>query len=221
PGESVVSYVGWDGAAHGAIVTGDRARPEWEGVVERLRRYSHVVLLTGAEHPGTYGTKVDEVHAGVPPEAKAQVIRRLKSRGRVAMIGDGSNDAPALSEADLGIAFGAPTSLAAEAADIVIVGERLERVFWAFDLVVEARRRIRQNLGWALSYNAVAIPLAATGLLNPLFAALAMSASSIFVVLNAARPFGRGDPAAQSGTISTKPPPGPRLNSSDPRRVAG
>ncbi len=221
PGETVVSYVGWDGAAHGAIVTGDRARPEWESVVERLRTMSHVVLLTGAEHPGIYGTRVDEVHAGVPPEAKAQVIRRLKSRGRVAMIGDGSNDAPALSEADLGIAFGAPTSLAAEAADIVIVGGRLERVFGAFELVVEARRRIRQNLGWALSYNAVAIPLATSGLLNPLFAALAMSASSLLVVLNAARAFGRGEPAAESAAMSTKPPPGSGLNSSDPRRVAG
>jgi Cu2+-exporting ATPase len=187
-GESVISYVGWDGRAEGAIVIRDRSRPDWERVAEQLRKHSRVVLLTGAEHPNGYREHVDEVHAGVPPEAKAAVIRRLKAQGRVAMIGDGSNDAPALAEADLGIAFGAPTALAAEAADIVIPGKRLERVLDAFELIAVTRRRIRQNLGWALAYNAVAIPLAMAGFLNPMFAAIAMSASSILVVLNAARP---------------------------------
>ncbi|MCZ7564454.1 MAG: cation-translocating P-type ATPase [Burkholderiales bacterium] len=188
PGECVVSYVGWDGEAQGAIVTRDRPRPEWARVVARLRERSRVILLTGAEHPGGYVETVDEVLAGVPPEAKAAAVRRLKARGPVAMIGDGANDAPALAEADLAIAFGAPTTLAAEAADIVIPGERLERVLDAFALIGSTRRRIRQNLAWALTYNAVAIPLAMAGLLNPLFAALAMSTSSIFVVLNATRP---------------------------------
>lgn len=198
-GESVISYVGWDGRAEGAIVTRDRSRPEWEQVAEQLRKHSRVVLLTGAEHPNGYQAHVDEVHAGVPPEAKAAVIRRLKARGRVAMIGDGSNDAPALAEADLGIAFGAPTALAAEAADIVIPGKRLERVLDAFELIAVTRRRIRQNLAWALAYNAVAIPLAMAGFLNPMLAALAMSASSILVVLNAARPMlGADDPAGEA-----------------------
>lgn len=207
-GESVVSYVGWDGIAEGAILTRDRSRPAWDRVVESLRRHCRVVLLTGAEHPNGYRQHVDEVHAGVPPEAKAAVIRQIKAKGRVAMIGDGSNDAPALAEADLGIAFGAPTALAAEAADIVIPGKRLERVLEAFLLIDVTRRRIRQNLGWALAYNAIAIPLAAAGLLSPLVAAVAMSVSSILVVINAARPILGKDLFEDEGEVAGQPEAG-------------
>jgi Cu2+-exporting ATPase len=195
----VVSYVGWDGRLQGVIVTTDQSRPEWEQVVDRLRQHCRVVLLTGAEHPSGYEERFDQVFAGVPPEGKAAVIRGLKSEGAVVMIGDGSNDAPALAAADLGIAFGAPTALAADAADVVIPGDRLERIFTAFELIGTTRRRVRQNLGWALLYNAVAIPLAVSGHLNPLFAAVAMSASSLLVVWNSARPIaslGLASPAA-------------------------
>ncbi len=187
PGDGVISYVGWDGVIQGAIVTHDRSRPEWEFVINRLRKRCRVVLLTGAEHPSGFEERVDEVFAGVPPEGKAAVIRQLRTQGTVVMIGDGSNDAPALAAADLGIAFGAPTALAADAADVVILGERLERVFETFDLISTVRRRVRQNLGWALLYNATAIPLAVLGLLNPLFAALAMSTSSLLVIWNSSR----------------------------------
>ncbi len=189
PGEGVISYVGWEGRARGAIVTRDRQRPEWEAVIDRLRENGRVILLTGAEHPSGYEERADAFHAGIPPEAKAAVIRQLRAEGRVVMVGDGSNDAPALAAADLGIAFGTPTPLAAEAADIVIPGDRLERVFTAFELIRTTRRRVRQNIGWALLYNAVAIPLAVTGVLNPLFAALAMATSSLLVVWNSSRPF--------------------------------
>ena len=181
------SYVGWDGEARGAIVTRDGSRPEWEGVVERLRQHCRVVLLTGAEDPSGFEASVDAAVTGVPPEAKAAVIRQLKAEGTVVMIGDGSNDAPALAAADLGIGFGAPSALAAEAADVIILGDRLERIFTAIDLIFSVRRRIYQNLGWALLYNAVAIPLAVFGLLNPLFAAIAMSSSSLLVVWNSSR----------------------------------
>lgn len=188
PAQSVISYVGWNGCAEGAIITRDQPRPDWRQIIDSLPAATRVVLLTGAEDPRGYEDGVDEVHAGVPPEAKTAVIRRLKEQGTVAMVGDGSNDASALAEADLGIAFGAPASLAAEAADIVIPGNRLETVLDALNLIGTTRRRIRQNLGWALGYNVVAIPLAMAGLLNPLFAALAMSASSLLVVWNAVRP---------------------------------
>ena len=187
-GEGVISYVGWDGVVHGAIITKDQSRYNWQQVIDRFEDNSRVVLLTGAEHPSGYEEHVHEVFVGVPPEAKAAVINGLKSEGSVIMIGDGSNDAPALAAADLGIAFGAPTALAAEAADIVIPGDRLEAVFDALNIISSTRRRIRQNLGWALLYNATAIPLAVAGVLNPLFAALAMSTSSLLVVWNSSRP---------------------------------
>lgn len=184
----VVSYVGWDGVVRGGIVTRDQPRPRWESVVERLRRRRSAVLLTGAASAEAYAARFDEAFAGVPPEAKAAVVRQLRRRGRVAMVGDGSNDAPALAEADLPIAFGTPTALAAQAAAIVVAGDRLDRVADALDIVDAARHRVRQNLVWALSYNAIAVPLAMSGLLNPLAAALAMVVSSLIVVWNATRP---------------------------------
>ncbi len=188
--------VGWDGRARGVIVVGDAPREEWTEAVEALSSGRDVVVITGDEGAAADRFRdvdgVDEVFAGVPPEAKAETVRRLRSRGTVAMVGDGSNDAPALAAADVGIALGSGTKLATDAADAVIVSDDLGSVAEAFDIAGGTHRRIRQNLGWAFLYNAVAIPLAISGLLNPLFAAVAMAASSTLVVLNSSRSLGSG-----------------------------
>ena len=200
--QAVNSYVGWDGEMYGVITTRDQPRPDWEQTVDRLRKQARIVLLTGAESAGDFEGKFDEIFSGIPPEGKAAVIRQLKSQGVVVMIGDGSNDAPSLAEADLGIAFGAPTALAADAADVIIPGDRLDHIFTTFEILQSIRRRIRQNLAWALLYNAIAIPIAVSGLLNPLFAALAMSSSSLLVIWNSSRSLGSFD---DSGELDHEP----------------
>ena len=185
--------VGWDGVVAGVIVVGDELRAGWDAVVSELAAGGkRVVVLTGdstaaarrfEDHPA-----VDEVFAEVPPEGKVETVRRLGARERIAMVGDGSNDAPALAAADLGISIASGTELAADAADAVLLEDRLAAVPELFDITRGTGRRIRQNLGWAFVYNAIAIPLAISGLLNPLLAALAMATSSVLVVTNSARP---------------------------------
>ncbi|WP_254766489.1 heavy metal translocating P-type ATPase [Salinilacihabitans rarus] len=188
--------VGWAGRARGVVVVGDSPREEWREAVETLSEGREVVVLTGDEGAAADRFRevdaVDEVFAGVPPEAKAETVRRLRSKGTVAMVGDGSNDAPALAAADVGIALGGGTTLAIDAADAVIVGDDLGAVAETFAIARGTNRRIRQNLGWAFCYNAIAIPIALAGLLNPLFAAVAMASSSVLVVLNSARSIGPG-----------------------------
>ncbi|WP_281194616.1 cation-translocating P-type ATPase [Halorubrum sp. F4] len=189
---NVPVFVGWDGRVRGVLVVGDGVREGWESVVTDLAdRGKRVVVLTGdsaaaarrfAEHPA-----IDEAFAGVPPEAKAETVRRIGAEERVAMVGDGSNDAPALAAADLGVSVASGTDLAADAADAVLLEDRLAAVPELFDVTTGTNRRIRENLGWAFAYNAIAIPLAVSGALNPLLAALAMGTSSLLVVSNSAR----------------------------------
>ncbi|ELZ44452.1 ATPase P [Halorubrum coriense DSM 10284] len=184
--------VGRDGAAAGYVVVGDELREGWEETVTALDDAGvEVIVLTGdderaatvfAEHDA-----VSSVFAGVPPEGKAEAVGRLKERGVTVMVGDGTNDAPALAAADLGVALGGGTAMAADAADVAIVDDELGSVATVFELARAAGRRVKGNIGWAFCYNAVAIPLAATGLLNPLFAAVAMGASSLLVVTNSSR----------------------------------
>ncbi|GAB6878380.1 heavy metal translocating P-type ATPase [Halorubrum gandharaense] len=184
--------VGSDGTVHGVIIVGDDVRDGWERLVTTLHEDGRrVVLLTGdsahaaqrfARHPA-----IDETFAGVPPEAKAETVRRLAATDRVAMVGDGSNDAPALAAADLGISIASGTDLAADAADAILLEDRLEAIPELFAITHGTNRRIHENLGWAFVYNAIAIPLAVAGLLNPLFAALAMATSSLLVVSNSTR----------------------------------
>ena len=201
----VPALVGWDGAARGVIVTGDRPRAGWAAVVDELADGREVVVITGDSreatapfdgHPG-----VSDVFAGVPPEAKAAVVDRLRARGRVAMVGDGTNDASALAAADVGIAIERGAALASDAADVVVTTDDLGAVTSVFELTRAARRRVRWNLAWAFGYNAVAVPLALAGLLNPLLAAVAMAGSSLLVVANSSRPLlGEDDTARGTGT---------------------
>jgi len=199
--------VGWDGSVAGVLVAGDDPRPEWRSAVADLAADRRVVVLTGddaaaaerfRDHPG-----VDDVFAGVPPEGKTAVVRRLADDETVAMVGDGVNDAPALAAADIGVALD-HTALAADAADAVVTGDDLDAVPDVFDLTAATNRRIRQNLAWAFCYNAVAVPLAVAGVLNPLFAATAMAASSLLVVANSTR---RLLDDADGGTSTDAAPP--------------
>ncbi|WP_435185301.1 heavy metal translocating P-type ATPase [Halobellus sp. EA9] len=187
---NVPVLVGWDGRVEGVLVAGDRPRPEWEAVVDDLAADRRVVVLTGDDSAAAARFRahdgVSEVFAGVPPEGKTAVVEQFAGDGTVAMVGDGVNDAPALAAADLGIALD-HTALAAGAADAVVTTEDLTAAPAVFDLTAATNGRIKQNLGWAFVYNAVALPLAVAGALNPLLAAVAMGTSSLLVVLNSSR----------------------------------
>jgi Cu2+-exporting ATPase len=185
--------VGRDGAATGVVVVGDRLRDGWADTLSSLADAGvEVVVLTGDDARAATVFRdhdaVTEVFAGVPPEGKAETVERLKRRGQTVMVGDGTNDAPALAAADLGIALGGGTAMAADAADVAVIDDDLASIETVFDLSRAAGRRVKGNIGWALCYNAIAIPLAVTGLLNPLFAAVAMGLSSLLVVTNSSRP---------------------------------
>jgi Cu2+-exporting ATPase len=183
--------VGWGGRARGLISVGDTPRDDWEDVVTALADTCRIVVLTGDDSAGAQYVRehpaIDEVFAGVPPDGKAETVRRLAADETVAMVGDGSNDAPALAAADVGIALESGTKLATDAADAVVLEGDIRRVPTVFSVAERTNRRIRENLAWAFLYNGVAIPLAITGYLNPLFAAVAMATSSLFVVVNSAR----------------------------------
>ena len=184
--------VGHDGTADGIVVVGDELRDGWEATVRSLSdRGVEVVVLTGDDERAATAFReheaVDRVFAGVPPAGKAETVARLAEGGETVMVGDGTNDAPALARSDLGIALGGGTAMAVDAADVAIVDDDLRSVEAVFELSSAAGRRIKQNLGWAFCYNGIAIPLAVTGLLNPLFAAAAMATSSLLVVSNSSR----------------------------------
>ena len=209
----VPTFVGWDGRARALLAVGDAPRTEWDAVVTDLGSEREIVVLTGDDERAAAQFErheaVDEVFAGVPPEAKAETVGRLRDRGTVAMVGDGSNDAPALATADVGIALGSGTDLAGSAADAVIVDRGLDAVSDVFDVAGGTHRRIRENLGWAFVYNLVAVPLAIAGLLNPLLAAVAMGASSLLVVTNSSRSIlpspaaSNDEPGATSSGVAT------------------
>ena len=187
-----------DGKLLGIIAVADTIKPESPQAVKELQNMGiHVVMLTGdnARTAKAIGAQagVDEVIAGVLPDGKEAVIRKLQRRGKVAMVGDGINDAPALTRADIGIAIGAGADVAIDAADVVLMQSKLSDVPTAVRLSRATLRNIHENLFWAFFYNSIGIPLAAGVLipfgltLNPMFGAAAMSLSSFCVVTNALR----------------------------------
>ena len=191
-------YFAADGRVLGLIAVADVIKEDSPQAVRELQNMGiHVVMLTGDNErtARAIGAQagVDEVIAGVLPDGKEQVIRDLQRRGKVAMVGDGINDAPALTRADMGIAIGAGADVAIDAADIVLMKSRLSDVPTAIRLSRATLRNIHENLFWAFFYNTIGIPLAAgvfipLGLtLNPMFGAAAMSLSSFCVVSNALR----------------------------------
>lgn len=183
----------------GIIAVADVIKEDSPQAISELRNMGiRVVMLTGDNEKtaNTIGTQagVDEVIAGVLPDGKEAVIRRLKKQGKVIMVGDGINDAPALTAANMGVAIGAGADVAIDAADIVLMKSRLSDVPAAVRLSRATLRNIRQNLFWAFIYNIIGIPLAAGVYsklfgwqMNPMFGAAAMSLSSFFVVTNALR----------------------------------
>ena len=191
-------YFSRDDQALGVIAVADVIKEDSPQAVRELQGMGvHVVMLTGDNErtARAIGAQagVDQVIAGVLPDGKEAVIRKLKQHGKVAMVGDGINDAPALTRADVGVAIGAGTDVAIDAADVVLMKSRLSDVPAAIRLSRATLRNIHENLFWAFFYNTIGIPLAAgvfipLGLtLNPMFGAAAMSLSSFCVVTNALR----------------------------------
>jgi Cu+-exporting ATPase len=191
-GKTVV-IVARDSQAVGAIGIADELKPLAKETIERLKQKGiGVVMITGDQTKTAEAIAkrigIEDVRAQVFPDQKLEIVKEAQSRGqKVAFVGDGINDAPALTQADLGIAVGSGTDIAIEAGQIVLVGGGPEKVIQAIEISRRTNRTIKQNLFWAFIYNVIGIPLAALGLLNPVIASAAMAFSSISVVLNSLR----------------------------------
>lgn len=191
-------FIAYGGQLAGLVALADTVKPGSAQAIGKLKAMGiETVMLTGDNRVTANAVaaqvKVDDVRAGVKPQEKEAEVRRIQARGKVAMVGDGVNDAPALARADVGIAIGAGTDIAMESADMVLMRSDLNDVAAAIGLSRATLRNIKQNLFWALIYNVICIPVAAGVLaplgisLNPMIAAAAMSCSSICVVCNALR----------------------------------
>ena len=192
---AAVVEVGCNDMTVGFITLEDSIRSDATAMLHKLDAMGIAPHMLSGDAPGAaqavaarLGIDTARVTAGVMPDGKADAVRELQQSGlRVAMVGDGSNDAPALASADIGIAMGGGTDVAIEAADITIMGDALPRVITAIQLSRAMWTTIVQNLGWAFGYNVAMIPLAMAGRLSPMLAAAAMAASSLCVVLNSMR----------------------------------
>ena len=178
-----------DGKALGLLALGDAPRDEAAETIARLRDAGvRTVLVTGDNaRASAYVARdlgLDEFYAEVLPGEKAELIRDLQKRGRTAMVGDGINDAPALMQADVGIAMGSGTDIAIDAADIIILNNRVSNVLEAREISREGYRKMLQNVSLAFLFNGVGVPIAATGLLYPVWAMVAMAASVTAIFVN-------------------------------------
>ena len=185
---------GRNGTAEGVLRIGDERRENWESALSRLAtRDLDIVILTGddsaATEPFRSHPDVDHVFAGVPPRGKQATVELLQTDNHVTMVGDGTNDGPALAQSDLAIALGSGTALSSEAADLTIADDDVAAIETTFELAETAGRRFRENTVLALTYNAITVPLALGGWLNPLFVMLAVVLSAGLVGLNANRSF--------------------------------
>lgn len=186
-------YAGWDGEVHGVIAVSDSVRPESTAAVNRLQELGIAVEMATGDNQKTAALVserigIEDVYAEATPESKAKHVGQLQEHGKfVAFFGDGVNDAPALTQADIGLAVGSGTDVAVEAGDVVLLHDDPRLAPTAVELAAATLRTIKGNLIWAFLYNSVAIPVAAVGLLNPSIAAGAMAFSSVSVVLNALR----------------------------------
>ena len=191
-GKTVVA-IGWDGQATGILLVADAVKPTSAQAISELRTLGlKPVLLTGDNAAVAQRIAaevgIDEVISEVMPQDKVSVVKRLQDQGKVvAMVGDGVNDAPALAQADLGLAMGTGTDVAIEASDITLVRGDLRSAVDAIRLSRKTLSTIKTNLFWAFAYNTAAIPVAAAGMLNPMLAGAAMAFSSVFVVGNSLR----------------------------------
>jgi Cu2+-exporting ATPase len=192
PGETAV-YLVEDESLLAAFILRDEIRPEAHNTIQELRKLDLTIELLSGDRPETVAhvaerLGIDKYSGGLLPDDKLNRIKELQGQGKVvAMVGDGVNDAPVLAAAQVSVAMGGGSQLAHASADMVLLSEHLERLPEAVQTAGRTLSIIRQNLGWAVGYNLIALPLAAAGWIAPWMAAIGMSASSLIVVVNALR----------------------------------